>query len=633
MNQNYCTPDELRDGLLSIHNIKINSLDDLTEMIKILAQDYQIRYKKFSTGKSRISQKYLCGLSNSISNCKSFVCYSVEDNFVRFKDANWVHSHDVRYFMKDPKYSLTQSQIRSIQEYTRMGLAAGQIRNIEDLSISSNVLYEIRRPIIKENRECEIKNFIDLIRGFHDYDVQIVTSQEKRLLSAYCFNLKIIQCKYSQDICIIDDTSCTNYFGLPLLITFVMDPNGMTQIMGFGIIESKEQSSFSSYFKALKKINGNIRLWVCDRNLSQTASIKEIFPESKIIHCHLHIKRNLVSNFGTGHEIVNAYKALIEGNYLEQDFLELLELYKYRLSTNNKKGKRVIKELIKSSESWLPSIIREYFHCGNTTTNRAEGFFGNLKKGYFQGAIKNLEYTFKAVHNMSEQMLRKSLTITNPIMPIELINENDARLIGRMACGILLLEYSKFLDIWRTKDSISLEVCNQCDAYCFHQLPCYHMLLHFYHNGKSPMIESNDIGARWIISEESRIFLNQSCISRNINKETEISNEWEYSECISKFEYYFSLAKRYNSIQDALKLALEQLEKLKTDIPVQGEVLAPLSIQLSGKKDVCPRKNCDFGVRTGHKKYRCSYCHNFGHTRPKCPFSSQIKDNEQDDKN
>lgn len=99
----------------------------------------------------------------------------------------------------------------------------------------------------------------------------------------------------------------------------------------------------------------------------------------------------------------------------------------------------------------MPSIIREYFHCGNTTTNRAEGFFGNLKKGYFQGAIKNLEYTFKAVHNMSEQMLRKSLSITNPIIPIELINEKDARLIARMACGILLLEYSKFLDIWRKK--------------------------------------------------------------------------------------------------------------------------------------------------------------------------------------
>jgi len=115
------------------------------------------------------------------------------------------------------------------------------------------------------------------------------------------------------------------------------------------------------------------------------------------------------------------------------------------------------------------------------------------------------------------------------------------------------------------------------------------------------MIESSDIGARWIISEESRIFLNQSCISRKYNKETEISNEWEYSECISKFEYYFSLAKRYNSIQDALKLALEQLENLKTDIPVQGEVRAPLSIQFSGKKEVCPRKNCEFGARTGHK--------------------------------
>jgi len=48
----------------------------------------------------------------------------------------------------------------------------------------------------------------------------------------------------------------------------------------------------------------------------------------------------LVSNFGTGHEIVNAFNSLIDGTYLEQDFLELLEFHKYRLLKDNKKGKK-----------------------------------------------------------------------------------------------------------------------------------------------------------------------------------------------------------------------------------------------------------------------------------------------------
>lgn len=42
-------------------------------------------------------------------------------------------------------------------------------------------------------------------------------------------------------------------------------------------------------------------------------------------------------------------------------------------------GVKILENLLKEKEHWLPSIIITYTHLGNDTTNRVEGFFDYLK--------------------------------------------------------------------------------------------------------------------------------------------------------------------------------------------------------------------------------------------------------------
>jgi len=621
INEIYKTPPELVECLSGIDNMKIDSLDFLTEMIKVASQDFQIRFKKECTGESRLSQKYACGLSKSIYNCKSFIKYSVENNIVRFMKANWIHTHDIRQYQSNHRFALTQSQIKSIEEATRIGMTSGQIRIKDNLFIPSEVLYEIRRPILKNFKIEEIERMLKRVKSFSDYDVQVQTSLENRLRNLYCFNLKVIRNLYSQDIAILDDTSCTNLFGMPIIVSFTMDENGLTQITGFGLLENHEKSSFISYLLALKSIMGsNIRLFIVDRHIAQLFAIKETYPEAKIIFCYIHIKRNLIHALGLKHDVIKLFDEMIHNTSNEDAFIEQLLETKNNLKENNIKGEKVLLDLLNNQDYWIPSKINSYKHCGNTTTNRAEGFFGILKKEFLCKSMKPLDFVFQSIHNISERYFMRSISMINPLMPLELISEDDALSIGYMACGILLKEYGEFLDKWRKKKSVESEDCQDCSVCQSYGLPCFHIMLSRYRNGIDPMISIKDIPKRWIVSDGRQIIPNNPTKIIIYKNETNESNEWDYSTCISKFEYYFNIAKRSSKVKDALQLALDSLESLKKEetssYSIQGQALVPIS----GRLEIIPRKYCDNISKSGKKRYRCSFCHDFGHTRPRCPF-------------
>ena len=130
------------------------------------------------------------------------------------------------------------------------------------------------------------------------------------------------------------------------------DENGLNQVFTFGIVTSREKAKFVEYLTELKRRIGNIRLFVCDRHRTQVAAIKEVFPDSHIIFCRVHIGRNIRDKVGV--EMARLFKDVFSGEITESDFLDVCE--QHIANNNGAKSAKFLETLLTEKEHWLPSL-------------------------------------------------------------------------------------------------------------------------------------------------------------------------------------------------------------------------------------------------------------------------------------
>jgi len=75
------------------------------------------------------------------------------------------------------------------------------------------------------------------------------------------------------------------------------------------------------------------------------------------------------------------------------------------------------------------------------------------------------------------------------------------------------------------------------------------------------------------------------------------SEDFSYGGCVSKFEYFFSIAENNSSFQDALRQMLEMLNSMRIQSGEQKQIQPPPFIPNSGKPFSTPRKNSEKGFR------------------------------------
>lgn len=165
---------------------------------------------------------------------------------------------------------------------------------------------------------------------------------------------------YSSDLAIIDDTASTNIYGLALELIAVVDQDKHTQILSFGFLEDKSYHGFFSFFQDFKELTNDkkFRIIIIDRLSSQINALKDVFKESVLVFCHTHIRRNLVNSFGINSGIVKNFDNLENSYLICENYIKfLIEERKKMLKI---KGIKVIEELIRTRNNWLPSdLIRQ----------------------------------------------------------------------------------------------------------------------------------------------------------------------------------------------------------------------------------------------------------------------------------
>lgn len=86
----------------------------------------------------------------------------------------------------------------------------------------------------------------------------IISDDQDKLESIYITHDRVAENDYTNDIINVDDTSCTNYYGLPLVALIFIDDNNRNQLLSFALISSREQISFENYFIKVKEKIGDI---------------------------------------------------------------------------------------------------------------------------------------------------------------------------------------------------------------------------------------------------------------------------------------------------------------------------------------------------------------------------------------
>ena len=293
---NSCTPPELIDEFRSLNGF-FPTIQALTEKIRDLSTKYKCPFVSYSVGPSRLTQIYACTHNKSIYNCKAKARFSYEDGFTRFVECTNEHSHPLneptRMSMRN---CLTLLQREKIQRLTREGQSAYSIRLKENLRCTKDALYNVRRPILEEIRAHEMDNLLQELNCGNCWTNDVLKEKDTNVFcGCHCFHEVICNKAYAKDICIVDDTSCTNKYGFPVLVMLVEDENGRSQVLAFSFLKTREATEFDMFFEKVKRKVGNIRLFIADRNQTQMNSIKRIWPDCLIINCSIHIGRNIRS--------------------------------------------------------------------------------------------------------------------------------------------------------------------------------------------------------------------------------------------------------------------------------------------------------------------------------------------------
>ena len=177
--------------------------------------------------------------------------------------------------------------------------------------------------------------------------------------------------------------------------------------------------------------------------------------------------------------------------------------------------------------------------------------------------------------------------------------------------------YSEYIDL-QNKGVLFKEYSPDCcKIHMMFGIPCRHLLLQRINEDAFPLLSISDFPDRFLRNDNYN-----APPEKNETSVVECQNEpnnYSYSNCVARFEKYFSCAARSEEIRNILDKCINDLQTIEHQTATESEILPPSSIPLSGCLFTRPKNNVDFKSTGGKKKYHCSLCGETDHTLPRCP--------------
>lgn len=595
----YQTPPQLIEELQNLAG-KVLDFKSLKDQVRSISSRYNCIYICFITGPSKKTQEFRCKHYNTSYKCQSFIkyFYDEEKHVFHLDTMNSEHSHIIGQVNPGRNVdTLPKEQKEKIIEYTKLGLSSGRIRILESLYCSPQILYNARRETLKKMHVDEMKLFLDELNRWKNWEYILYNDNDNKLSAVYAFHLPIINSFYSTSVCAVDDTSCTNFFDYYLYVMICSDENNKNQLLAFSLLPDKSSKTISQFFKEVKIRIGNIKTFLTDRSPSQIESIRNIWPEANIIFCAIHIGRNIKAIIGV--EILHLYDNMRNGVISEEELINEFRKYitNHRDDEKYAKAVNLLITLLEEVDHWLPSMINIYNHCGNDTTNRVEGFFGNLKTMTDHG-ILTFHLLIRAIFIIAKGYLNSSNHESQKCIDENIISIDDQSKISNFALLTMLNEYSE-IDLGND-DGIEYSQCC-CNIKMVYNIPCKHLLRERRSKGIKPLISIADIPLRWIhnLDYQIQIEVKSKIVHKQIDEKDDI--DWSYSSLVGVFGKYFSVAKRSPQIRTIFRKMLSELTSVEVETESSTDLRPPNNLPIAGPKKRNPRKNVDHKKR-GNKK-------------------------------
>ena len=100
----------------------------------------------------------------------------------------------------------------------------------------------------------------------------------------------------------------TNIYGLPLETVIVIDSENHTQLLGYSFIPNRSTAAFELFCKDYIQLGGKpFRIIVMDRLEAQFDALTDAFPDTYVMFCLVHIRRDLSSYFASNDGIITGF--------------------------------------------------------------------------------------------------------------------------------------------------------------------------------------------------------------------------------------------------------------------------------------------------------------------------------------
>lgn len=512
------------------------------------------------------------------------------------------------HFVQCHRNCYSQTVCQNINFQAQLGVPPGRIRSNLNIECGSNIFYDIRRKTIENERIEDLDSLINTLQN--GTDKRIICDRDGGVFkSLTVIDNEILNSEFSKDIAIIDDTAMTNMYGLPLEAVVVVDSENHSQLLGYSIIPNRSTLSFELFCRDYLQLGGSsFRIIVVDRLEAQFNALQNAFPDSYIMFCLVHIRKDLLSYFASNDEIIRGFENLRKDPMMSFQYLEYLKR-RFAQMSDSEKGKRCIHLLIQQYEHWLPFYLIQRGMYLHFATSRIEGIFGLLKGNYGHDRGKILT-TIKNLNNLCSVLKTQSYSTYSKthkdFSNFPLIASEDLQRCGRMLLEFLSHELDAFL--------LNAD-CQPCIWCCLrsnnspYSLPCRHSLV------EGEIIDIKSIHPRFLRSGQDNPVLNNTVIIKDITFPQE-KNRNTFLARIDPFLNYYG---RNNQVSEILDQTVNNLENLQIH-PNYG---MPPMIAQSGRSFTHPAKNVQMGGRKSTKRtYKCTICGKEGHSSRSCPYKS-----------
>lgn len=590
----------------------------LTEFVHLISHQFSLPFSAGETSQNRLTITYNCSFSSS--GCKARLVFNQiqkfdSEHYFSFNSdsSEFIHSnHPVdRRFIQAHRNCLSESQVNDIQFQTQLGVLPGRIRTNVEAECGSNIFYNIRRKVIHAQKNEDLDKLIQMLQDGEEKTIK-VNKPNDILERITVIDNEILNSNYAHDIVVIDDTAMTNLYGLPLETMVVIDQEDHTQLLGYSILPNKSTTSFLNFFNDYIELGGSqFRIIVVDHLQAQINALEKAFPNSYIVFCLVHIRRDLLLYFSSDDEIIIGFERAKAFPSYSYKYLEYLKRRIIQMDHSDK-GHRCILSLVNNYQHWLPICLVQIGMYANWNSSRIEGFFGLFRcnYGHERGKITTV---IKSLNNFCAVLKTQSYASYNQTFirysQLPLIPRNQIMKYGKLILSLLDNEFTSF-----SVGSKMNEPCVWCHLRMQNNnlaIPCRHTIKTGY------LINIEKINQRYLrIQKDYQPLINSVTITNE-----KVTTEKTRNGFLARIDPFVNLYGKNAQIDDILDTTLNNLEHLG----VRSNPGMPPTISQQGHQFLYPSKNVLCGRQKTKRVYKCTICNSTKHTKKTCPFNPDNK--------